>query len=87
MKGQTQSYFIFDAQNSKVARKIYYAMEAEEDDYRKEHEVDDIMFSSEDEDDEGSINSSPLSGEEDKKELNTMKLLGGLKSWSEKNSP
>ena len=61
MKGQTQSYFIFDAQNSKVARKIYYAMEAEEDEYRKEHELDDVMFSSEDE--EGSNYSSPLSDE------------------------
>lgn len=46
MKGQTQSYFIFDAQNSKVARKIYYAIEAEEDEYRKEHELDDFDFSS-----------------------------------------
>ena len=42
-----------------MARKIYYAMEAEEDEYRKEHELDDIMFSSDE--DEQSDYSSPMS--------------------------
>lgn len=46
-------------------------MEAEEDEYRKEHELDDIMFSSEDENE--SMQSSPLSGAD-----NQNHPLGGL---------
>jgi|AACY02.9.fsa_nt_gi hypothetical protein len=42
MKGQTQSYFIFDSHDSRVARKIFYQLEHEEDEFRKEHEVDDL---------------------------------------------
>jgi len=45
MKGQTQSYFIFDSQRFKVAKKIYYNLENEEEEFRKEHELEDIIDS------------------------------------------
>lgn len=62
MKGQTQSYFIFDAQNSRVARKIYYQLEGEEDEFRKEHELDDLSEESfyDDEEDDSRGQSSSM---------------------------
>lgn len=37
-----QSYFIYDSQQYRVARKIYFALEAEEQELRNQQEIDDI---------------------------------------------
>lgn len=37
-----QSYFIYDSPHYKVARKIYFALEAEEQELRNQQEIDDI---------------------------------------------
>lgn len=37
-----QSYFIYDSPQYKVARKIYFGLEAEEQELRNQQEIDDI---------------------------------------------
>ena len=46
MKGSlTQSFFIFDSQRFKMARKIFYGLENEEDEQRHQQELEEIIES------------------------------------------
>ena len=58
MKGSlTQSFFIFDSQRFKMARKIFYNLENEEDEMRHQQEMEEIIESEYDSEEESSSSS------------------------------
>lgn len=58
MKGSlTQSFFIFDSQRFKMARKIFYNLENEEDEMRHQQELEEIIESEYDSEEESSSSS------------------------------